>query len=143
VVISDTFDPGWSVTVDGHPAPIRPAYVNFRAVFVEAGRHRLVFRYTPAGLRAGLIATGLGALVSLGLWWRGPRLPEVRPAHEPPGWPDGWPWWVVAVAMAIVAASAVSWSDTGLGTHSRWDHGFHKFTWGAGIEAMRRSPMLD
>ncbi len=53
LVLADTFDPGWSATVNGKPAPIRAAYIAFRACVRAAGRpyHRL---YVPAGgLRAG------------------------------------------------------------------------------------------
>src|SRR5262249_13457292 len=49
LVLADTFDPGWSATDNGRPAPIRPAYVAFRAVYLTAGHHTVVFTYRPAG----------------------------------------------------------------------------------------------
>ena len=45
IVLSASFDPGWSVTVDGRARPtemIAPALVGAR---VPAGTHRVVFRY--------------------------------------------------------------------------------------------------
>src|SRR6185437_15075174 len=49
--LADTYDPGWSATVDGRPAPIRPAYAAFRAVALPAGRHTVAFTYVPEGFR--------------------------------------------------------------------------------------------
>ncbi len=84
--LADTFDPGWSATCDGRPVPIRPAYVAFRAVFTPAGRHRVVFRYAPAGFAPGLAASGLGALLCLGLWfWPRRAAPWHRRTHRPRG----------------------------------------------------------
>jgi hypothetical protein len=77
VVLAASFDPGWRVRVDGHPAStemVSPALV---AVTVPAGRHRVTFTYVGQGgypeyyLLAGL--TLLGAA----LWsWRERRLRE-------------------------------------------------------------------
>ena len=52
LVLSDTFDPGWSATVDGQPAPIWPAYVAFRAVYLPQGTTHGRFQLPPGGLRA-------------------------------------------------------------------------------------------
>ena len=96
LVLADTFDPGWSAILDGRPAPIRPAFVAFRAVYVPAGRHRVIFRYRPSGFATGL--RGLdgrpGAVVALFAWPRRVFAPGTM--HGDPGWPASWPWWGLA-----------------------------------------------
>ena len=63
LVLADTFDPGWSATVDGVSSPIRPAYVAFCAVYLTPGSHKIIFTYRPAGLDRGLSLTGCGLLL--------------------------------------------------------------------------------
>ncbi|BDG07418.1 YfhO family protein [Anaeromyxobacter paludicola] len=61
LVLLDELADGWTAELDGRPAPIALADGLFRAVQVEPGRHRAVFRYRTPGLR-------LGAAISLAAW---------------------------------------------------------------------------
>ena len=69
VILADAFDPGWTLTIDGAPAPIWRANRAMRGAFVPSGTHRLIFRYDPASFRIGAWITiaGLAALGGLGL----------------------------------------------------------------------------
>src|SRR5262249_59672978 len=108
LVLSDTFAPGWSATVDGRPTPIRPAYVAFRAVPVSPGQHTVVFTYRPAGFTLGLGLTGWGVVAALVLWFRPRRAVALAPDHAALGWPRRWrTWWFLALAAGALA-SAVS-----------------------------------
>jgi uncharacterized membrane protein YfhO len=66
LVLVDTFDPGWRVRVDGHPATLLRANIAFRAVLLPPGTHEVTFLYRPwsVGLGLTLSATGL----ALGTW---------------------------------------------------------------------------
>ncbi len=54
VVLTDAWYPGWRAYVDGQPAPIQRADLYFRAVPVEAGRHRVLFTFRPRTLVVGV-----------------------------------------------------------------------------------------
>ncbi|MCB0024853.1 MAG: YfhO family protein, partial [Caldilinea sp.] len=78
LVLSDSFYPSWSATVDGAPAPIYAANALFRGVVVPAGSHEVIFEFAPAGWAAGLWLAALGGLLlllalSAALWLRRTR----------------------------------------------------------------------
>jgi uncharacterized membrane protein YfhO len=65
VVLSASFDPGWTATVDGRPQHtemVAPALV---ATTVPAGTHRIIFRYRGWQSYPLLFAVGAAALVAL------------------------------------------------------------------------------
>jgi hypothetical protein len=140
LVLADTYDPGWTATVDGRPAPIRPAFVAFRAVFLTRGPHTVVFRYRPAGFALGLGISGFGLLISLGLLLGGHKVAGLLPEHGDSGWRPGWPLAAIGALGLIVLLSAFSIGPgAGLTLHPRWARSSHRFTWGSGVEAMHRA----
>jgi Bacterial membrane protein YfhO len=60
VVLTDPFAPGWSATVNGHPARVLAANYLGRGVLVPAGESRVEFVYRAPGLRAGFAVALLG-----------------------------------------------------------------------------------
>jgi hypothetical protein len=69
VVLADTFYPGWEAKVDGKRTPVFPADVDFRAVYVEAGKHQIVYTYQPEQMRLGIALMILTFLLCFA-WWR-------------------------------------------------------------------------
>jgi len=67
VVLDDQWMPGWSVQVDGRPAPILQTNVVLRGVIVPAGSHKIVWSYRVPGLRLGALLSTLG-LAALLAW---------------------------------------------------------------------------
>jgi hypothetical protein len=65
VLLTDTYYPGWTATVDGRDASVRPANVAFRAIPVTAGHHVVTFRYRPAWLTPALSVTLAAAAFSV------------------------------------------------------------------------------
>jgi prepilin-type N-terminal cleavage/methylation domain-containing protein len=62
MVLRDTYDPSWTATVDGVPAPILRANGLHRAVALPPGQHVIRFSYRPRDFMIGLIlsvTTGL------------------------------------------------------------------------------------
>jgi hypothetical protein len=73
VVLSASFDPGWSVTVDGRPAPVQMVAPALVAVTVPPGVHHLVYRYTGFGWYPELLGLAVAALVIVAVATRRPR----------------------------------------------------------------------
>jgi hypothetical protein len=63
LVLSDTYYPGWQVTVNGRPAQINRVDYLLRGVAVPAGSDRIVFTYDPASFERGWILSLGAALV--------------------------------------------------------------------------------
>src|SRR4029078_1767532 len=66
LVLRDSYDPSWTVTVDGLPGAIARANGLFRGVCLPAARHVIRFSYRPRDLAAGLMMSGMTALVLIG-----------------------------------------------------------------------------
>ena len=68
VVIRDSYDEGWSATVDGRPAEILPTDGSLWGVPIDAGRHLIEFTYRDPLIGRGLAVSGVvwaGFLVAL------------------------------------------------------------------------------
>jgi hypothetical protein len=138
LVLADTFDPGWSATLDGRPAVIRPAYVAFRAVALEPGAHTVSFTYRPAGFTLGLTISIGGIALATFLWFwmggagsaEGDHLVLSRPMR-----------FRILLLLIIIAIAIGSVIRIGPGARfslqDRWTESFHRFTWGAGLAAMK------
>jgi hypothetical protein len=65
LLLTDTYYPGWSATVDGQPAEVLRADVMFRAVKLEPGSHQVEFEYRPATLYWGSRISAVALLMWL------------------------------------------------------------------------------
>jgi hypothetical protein len=73
LVLTQSFYPGWEVTVDGAPAHLFAADMLFQAVHLPAGQHRVEFAFKPRSLLAGAaisLAAVVVCLAGLLLAWR-------------------------------------------------------------------------
>jgi hypothetical protein len=57
LVLSDTFYPGWRAFIGGRETSIYRANYLFRAVYVPAGRHEIVFTFMPRSYRLAVLGT--------------------------------------------------------------------------------------
>jgi hypothetical protein len=57
LVLTDSWFPGWTATVDGRATPLFRADYAFRAVTVAAGKHQVRFRFHPVSLERGKMIT--------------------------------------------------------------------------------------
>ncbi len=78
LVFNETYDDGWTVEIDGLVS--RPHRVNalVQGVAVPPGRHRIIWRYRPVGLSAGIGLTLLSLLTLLVPLAARLRRPSVR-----------------------------------------------------------------
>ncbi len=61
------YDEGWILTVDGKKVELKEVLGVLMAADVESGTHQYEMKYTPAGLRTGMIISGL-ALAATVIW---------------------------------------------------------------------------
>ncbi len=80
VVLSDTYYPGWRLTIDGRPAPILRTNRMMRGAAVREGEHTLVYVYDPLSFRVGMAVTALALLALLVLLVRPINSWRNRPA---------------------------------------------------------------
>jgi hypothetical protein len=76
LLLTDTWLPGWSASIDGQPVPLHRANHHMRLVALPERRCRVAFHYSVPGLLAGLLLAGAAGslLVVLGLL----RMPRSR-----------------------------------------------------------------
>jgi hypothetical protein len=72
LLLTDAHYPGWQASIDGEPVPIETADVLFKAVFVPAGEHEVVFAFKSVGYEncryislAGLVFFLIALIASL------------------------------------------------------------------------------
>lgn len=72
VVFSIPWSSGWTASVDGVPVPTIRANSMFTGVMVPAGSHIVYMYYITPGLKLGVLCSGVGVLLLLGLYvaWR-------------------------------------------------------------------------
>jgi hypothetical protein len=73
LAVTEQWDRGWSVQVDGHDAPVVQVDGFMLGVELPRGHHTIVFRYHAPGLRAGLVISLFAALAVVVLLVTGRR----------------------------------------------------------------------
>lgn len=63
LVLTDSYDPNWSVTVDSIPATLLRVDTALRGVCLPAGQHQVRFDYQPKAFFAGVIIAAIGWVV--------------------------------------------------------------------------------
>jgi hypothetical protein len=70
LILSDAYYPGWTMTVDGQPAPLLRVNYALRGGYLSPGTHYVVFRFAPVAFYIGLavtcaaLAAGTGVLIA-------------------------------------------------------------------------------
>ena len=64
LVMSENALPGWSVYVDGNQQKMLTVNICFRAVKLDKGNHKVVWKYTTPGLKLGALISGITILIT-------------------------------------------------------------------------------
>ena len=72
LVLTRTWDPGWTARIDGESVPVLRAHLALLAVVLPPGEHRVELAYRPASFRIGLGLSAAGLLGVLALSLAGP-----------------------------------------------------------------------
>jgi uncharacterized membrane protein YfhO len=81
LVLADSDDPGWSVTVDGQSVEKITVFHALRGVVVPKGNHRVEWSYSPPGFRPGLSLAGIGLVLIAGLQFWNPKW-RIKPVQR-------------------------------------------------------------
>jgi hypothetical protein len=60
LVIADSYDPSWCVSIDDRPATVERVNGDFLGCVVEAGTHTVHFVYSPSSIRYGRLLSRIG-----------------------------------------------------------------------------------
>jgi len=147
--IGVSFDRGWRAWIDGAEIAVHPAQLAYMAVRVPAGRHQVELHYLPVHFRLGGCIT-LGAILLLAVIvvsgrTIGRMTPQrTQPEIEMQSTTDSTPSALSPSVLTLIAVALLAFSTVAIGAggspelSSRWADSWHRFTWGAGIEAMNR-----
>jgi hypothetical protein len=69
LVITEGYAPGWSATIDGAPARIRPTNLVVMGIELPAGHHAVRFEYRTPQLMLGAAISAFALLLIVGLLW--------------------------------------------------------------------------
>ena len=81
VVVRNSYDPGWSATVDGRSAPVLPADYLMQGIPVSPGHHIIMLTYRDTSITVGLQASA-GAWGGLLFAWLTALILERRKRHR-------------------------------------------------------------
>jgi hypothetical protein len=73
LVLSDTWYPGWYVTVNGQNAHVLRVNCSLRGVYLDSGTHQVQFRFRPPSLYFGVAVTTATLLTTALMAWLGWR----------------------------------------------------------------------
>ena len=69
LLINDSFDPGWSVKIDGTPDDILRANYAFKAIQIPKGEHSIILTYVSPGMHFGIAVSLISIAVLLILFF--------------------------------------------------------------------------